>query len=176
MRGTGSMPVRGVPYEPAAHALRFWYYTTSRRQRRVCRAEIEQVVARGGPPGVLLGRKSIENHSRTIGGIWGDLLKTNSPNRGPGICFRGRAALYYHYMTSNTSLLPSALSPPLWPPNWRRHPPLAADTHTRQARKGLKSNEALVLYAFRREFFSKKSNPANARHIHYKVVEELSKP
>jgi len=35
---------------------------------RVCRAEILQVVARGGPPGVLR-EKSIENHSGTIRGI-----------------------------------------------------------------------------------------------------------
>ena len=76
MRGTGSMPVRGVPYEPAAHALRFWYYTTSRRQRRVCRAEIEQVVAGGGLPGVLLGGKGIENHFEIIGGTRGELSET----------------------------------------------------------------------------------------------------
>ncbi|PMD61978.1 uncharacterized protein K444DRAFT_611193 [Hyaloscypha bicolor E] len=55
--GTCSAPVRGVPYEPAAHALRPWYYTASRGQRRVCEAEIERVVAGGGPSGVLLGGK-----------------------------------------------------------------------------------------------------------------------
>jgi hypothetical protein len=41
---TCSAPVRGVPYEPAAHALRPWCYTASRGQRRVCEAEIERVV------------------------------------------------------------------------------------------------------------------------------------
>jgi hypothetical protein len=67
--GTCSTPVRGVPYEPAAHALRPWYYTTSRGQRRVCRAKIEQVVARGGPSRVLLRGKGIENYSELLGMI-----------------------------------------------------------------------------------------------------------
>jgi hypothetical protein len=57
------------PYEPAAHALHPWYYTTSREQRRVCRAKIEQVVTGGGPSGVLLRGKGIENHSGLLGTI-----------------------------------------------------------------------------------------------------------
>jgi hypothetical protein len=67
--GTCSTPVRSVPYEPAAHALRPWYYTASRGQRRVCEAEIERVVAGGGPSGVLLRGKGMENHSGYLGTI-----------------------------------------------------------------------------------------------------------
>jgi len=60
--GTGSTPIHSVPYKPAAHTLRSWYYTTSRGPRRVFKAKIERVVARGGPSRVLLRGKGIKNH------------------------------------------------------------------------------------------------------------------
>jgi len=58
-----------VPTNLQAHALRPWYYTASREQRRVLQSQIERVVAGGGPSGVLLRGKGIENYSRHLGTI-----------------------------------------------------------------------------------------------------------